>query len=351
MRISSSSPAILSRTSPGILAASAALLIAACSVPQDASNEAAQQAFEDGRYGLANVQLAEILSRGDATSETYLIRARLKLAVGDGYAALASIENVSSADLNDAERQIATAHALILQGKAERALELYSEADPADLSEQDLRMVLWGLRELGNDEAFAAGMDVALEAYPDSVDINVLAGNQLLDLGQVEEAASFADAALNKQAENFDVRLLQGRLAIAEDDLEQALEHYTKASEIWPSHALPQGNIAGLQLDLGRVEEARATLDPAMVRHPGEPFLQWMQARLALASGDLDGARLALETARPVFRGTAEFMLLSAQIEDQSGNGSLALWEYQQYLDEVGSDEAIELRIAQLTAD
>jgi len=324
------------------------VLLAACSAPDQATNESARQALEDGQFAMAQAHLAEIFTNGNADSETYLVRSQLKLALGDGHSALAAIEQIAPGELSDNGRRIATAHALILQGRFDDALEPYAEADPASLSEQDLRMVLWALREMGNDEAFAAGMDVALDAHPKSTDINVLAAKQLLDLGLVEDAALFADVAFEQSPDHYEVRLLQGRVAIAEDDLEQALDHYSEASALRPGDAVPVANIAGLQLDLGRVDEAKKTLAPALVAHPDFALLQWKRARLGLAMDDLETARSALEKARRTFRGETEFTLLSAQVEDRSGNVKLALSEYQQYLRDVGGDEQIEQRIAEL---
>ncbi len=334
--------------SSGLLAASLAVLASACAVPEDATNASAADALEQGKFRQAQAHLAEIFTRGAENSETYLIRSQLKLAIGDGHSALASIEKVASQDMDDDARRIATAHALILQERFEDALELYAESDPAELAEQDLRMVLWALYELDADEAFASGMDVALDSFPDSVDLNYLAGRQLLDLDLAEEAEAYADRALEGDPSNFDVRLLQGQLAIARDDLDGALAHYSEAAELRPGHPIPAANVVGLQLDLGQVDAARKTLKPALVAHPDDPLLQWKNARLSLVEGDLDGARLALEKARPTFRGNDEFTLLSAQIEDELGNRTMALSEYQQYVRAVGGDTLVEQRIAEL---
>jgi Flp pilus assembly protein TadD len=331
-----------------LILGSLALLVAACAVPQDATNASAAEALEQGKFRQAQAHLAEVFTRGDENSETYLIRAKLKLAIGDGHSALASIENVSSQDMDDDARRVATAHALILQERFEDALELYAESDPAELAEQDLRMVLWALYELDADEAFAAGMDVALDSYPDSVELNYLAGKQLLELDIAQEAQVYADRALEGDPSNFDVRLLQGELAIAEGKLDEALTHYSKAAELRPGDPIPPANVGGLQLDLGRIEDARKTLEPAIIAHPDEPLLQWKKARLSLVEGKLEDARLALERARPFFRGNDEFTLLSAQVEDRLGNHTMALSEYQRYVRAVGGDQLVEQRISEL---
>ncbi|MEM6586580.1 MAG: tetratricopeptide repeat protein, partial [Pseudomonadota bacterium] len=249
-----------------------------------------------------------------------------------------------------AERRVAMAHALILEDNAQGAADLYEGMDPEDFGEQDYRMTLWILHELDEADQFEAGMDAALEAYPDSADLNTMAAEALIELDEPEEAAAYVERALASDPNHFEALLAKGELAIEAEDLEGALATYRATAEAYPDHPLPLANIAGLQLDLERVEAAGETLKSAMAAHPDEPFLQWQLARYALATDDLDTARAALETARRTFRSVDEFTLLSAQAEERFGNTSLALSEYKRYLRAVGEDDAIEAKVAALEA-
>lgn len=330
------------------MAAAATLLTNACSTAPEASLAQATRAYEQRDYYAARDQLAALFVNGGATDQAYLLQLRLMLDMGNGYAALAAIEKLPESVLDAAQRRAATAHAQLLQGKPEAALALYEDIDPATFTEADFRMTLWGVQELGGDNEFANGMDLALERHPDNPDLNAIAGEQLIRIGLPEEAAVYAAHALKHGPDNYEVLLVNGRVAIAEGDLAGAIGHYAKAAKLYPFHAAPHGNIAGLQLDLGQVDEAGKTLAVALRDHSSHAFLQWQQARYALAKQDIAAARLALEKARRSFNGNGEFALLSASIEDRAGNRALAVSEYRRALQLLGPNPEVEARIAQL---
>ena len=329
-------------------AAAAALLAGACSPTPAASLDVAQHAYDQRDFAAARTALADLFASGGASDQAWLLQMRLMLDMGNGYAALAAIEKLPEAALDTAQRRVATAHAQLLQGKPQEALDLYEGADPASFAEADFRMALWALAELGQDEEFANGMDLALERHPDSPELNAMAGEQLIRLGLPGEAAAYAERALEQGPDTYEALITNGRVAIAQGDLARALGHYTKAAKRFPFHAMPHANVAGLQLDLGKVEEAGTTLSAALRDHPEHAFLQWQQARYALAKKDIAAARFALEKARRAYNDNAEFTLLAAQVEEQAGNRVLAVAEYRRYLRMQGSIPEVEARIAKL---
>jgi len=318
--------------------------------PQGPTNLDVRQALNAHQFDEARAGLAHIFTSGAADHETLAIKLELMLEVGDGYAAMGVIDALPDAFLDQQARRIARAHALILQGKPQMAVDLYQDVDSSDFSEQDFRMALWAIRELGEDEAFEMGMDEALEAFPASADLNTLAAQQLIGLDLVEQAASFVETALASEPDHYDALLVQGRLALFEYDIPAALESYRAAEKAYPTRAFPVANIGGLLLDLGMLEEADKVLRDGVQAHPDDPFMQWQFARVALAQGNLDLARPALEAARRTYRGTDEFTLFSAQAEERFGNRKLALAEYRRYLRAVGEDEGVERKIAELEA-
>ncbi|MEO0590375.1 MAG: hypothetical protein AAFZ11_07415 [Pseudomonadota bacterium] len=334
------------------LALPGALVLAACgdTPVSGPTNTSLRSAIEAKDFAAARAQLAEIFENGDADAKTQRLKLELMLDLEDGYAAMAAIDALPDSALGADERRVARAHALILQDKAEAAAALYAGQDRAGFGEPDYHMMLWAMRELEDEEGFVTGMDQALEAYPQSADINALAARVLFDADLAQEAAPFADQAITTDPAHYEARVVQGELAIAREDLNAALAHYEAARDAYPSRALPYANIAGLQLDLERAEAAGETLRTAIAMHPEDPFLQWQLARFALVTGDLEIARKAIEAARRTYRGNDEFTLLSAQAEERFGNPSLAVSEYRRYLRAVGEDEAVEARIAALEA-
>ncbi|MEO1729488.1 MAG: tetratricopeptide repeat protein [Pseudomonadota bacterium] len=328
----------------------AVMALSACGSAPAVSNADARSAFEAGEFRMAQARLGEIFAAGADNAETQRIKLDLMLETADGYGAMAAIEALPADALSGDERRIAMAHALILQGKAAAAGELYAEIEAEDFDEQDFRMVLWLLDELGEAEEFDAGIEAALEAFPQSADLNAMAARALIARDEPDEARPFANAAIGADPEHYEALLIMGELAILDGELDTAVSVYSRAAARYPDRAIPLANIAGLQLDLGQTKAAGDVLARALAAHPDDPFLQWQLARHALATDDLDTARRALETARRSYRGNDEFTLLSARAEERFGNASLALAEYRRYLRAVGEDEAVEARIIALEA-
>lgn len=332
-------------------AIAAALVVTGCKDAPVPTNAAAQQALDDGQLRRAEARIGDLFVAGLADEATQRIKLDVMLALGDGYGAMAAIDALGTSALPEAERRIAKAHAYILQGNPQAAADLYDAMEPSDFSEQDFRMTLWTLRELGETEELGLGLEAALQAFPDSADLNTMAAQVLIGLGELQEAQDYVTRAIASDPAHYEARLAQGELAIAAGDLDAALGHYRAASRSSPDRALPHANIAGLQLDLKQIEAAGETLKSALAAYPEEPFLQWQLARYALATDDIETARRALENARRAFRGNDEFTLLSAQAEEKFGNRELALAEYRRYLRAVGEDAAIEAKVAALEAD
>ncbi len=349
MRYGPSMESLRSPLLSGAFAAALAVSLGACEMLSTSSTyEDAQRAYDAGQYRIANAHLADVLSRGDADERVRRLQLDLMLKLGDGNRAMAALDQLPEAVLDGAGRRVALAHAQILQGSPRKTAELYARLAPEELSEQDLRMLLWALAELGEGAAFEERMGFALARFPDSPYLNALAADRLYDLGQPREADRFAQAALANGPEIVEARLVAGRRAIFDGDLEQAIEHYSRANDINPANPLPLANVVGLHLDLGQVEEAGRVLTIAQENHGGYPFLQWQVARHRLAVGDAQAARAAKDQAERQFADNPEFILLSAEIEAALGNNRLALDNYRRFVREAGEVPEIMRRIAEL---
>ena len=310
--------------------------------------EDAQTAFDEGQYRIANAHLAYVLANGEVDDRVRKLQLDLMLTMGDGNRAIAALDQMSPDALSEPERRIARAHAHILQGSPEKAAALYEDLPQEDYSEQDFRMVLWALRDMDEAEDFAAGMDFALDAFPQSPHLNALAADQLYDFRLPDEAEQFANVAIENGPDVLEARLVAGRKAIFEGDLEGAIAHYNRANEINPTNALPLTNVVGLHLDLGQVEKAGEVLKPALENHGDFPFLQWQLARYKLATGDAQGAREAKDKIERVFADNPEFLLLMGDIEAAFGNNRLALDNYRRFVDKAGEVPEVMAKIAEL---
>jgi tetratricopeptide (TPR) repeat protein len=333
-----------------VLAAILAISLAGCEGMMSTSStfEDAESAFDQGQYRVANAHLSDLLSKGSVDDRVRKLQFELMLKLGDGNRAIAALEQLPEGALSEAERRQAFAHAHILQGSPQKTAELYRNLAEDDFSEQDFRMVLWALKEMGEGDDFAAGMDAGLDRFPDSPHLNALAADQLYDFGLPEEAGQFVDRAAENGPDVFEAQLVAGRKAIFEDELEEAIDHYRKAHEINPTNVLPLTNVAGLHLDLGQVEEAGEVLKIATQIDGDFPFLQWQLARYKLAVGDNQGAREAKDRVQRVYADNPEFILLMADIEAAFGNNRLALDNYRRFVREAGEVPEVMQKISEL---
>lgn len=333
----------------GTFAAILALSLGGCEMLSTSSTyEDVRAAYEAGQYGIANAHLADVLANGDVDAPVRKLQVELMLKLGDGNRAIAAIEQLSESELGGVERRVALAHAQILQGAPDKTAAIYEPIPIEDYTEQDVRMLLWALRDLGRDDEFTDGMDFALSQFPDSAYLNALAADQLYDLRLPAEAKPYVETAVASGPDILEVQLVAGREAIFDGDLEQAIVLYTRANEINASNPLPLTNVVGLHLDLEQTEEAGKVLKPALERHGGFPFLQWQLARYNLAVGDLQGAREAKDRVVRQFADNPEFVLLMADIEAAFGNERLALDNYRRFVREVGEVPEVMQKIAEL---
>lgn len=310
--------------------------------------EDARTAYEKGQYRIANAHLVDLLASGVDTAEVRKLQLDLMLKMGDGNRAIAALEQLPETKLGGVDRRLALAHAQILQGAPEKTAKIYEPLLEEEYTEQDFRMVLWALRDMGDEANFASGMDYALEKFPNNPYLNALAADQLYDLNLPQEANAFADAAMENGSDIFEVQMVKGRKAIFAGELEEAISHYKRANEINSHMALPISNVVGLYLDLDKTEEAGEALKIALNNHGGYPFLQWQAARYNLSIGDLQAARAAKERVDHLFKDDPEFILLMAQIEEAFGNTGLALDNYRRFVRLAGEQPAVMLKIKEL---
>ncbi|UAB77333.1 tetratricopeptide repeat protein [Erythrobacter sp. SCSIO 43205] len=334
----------------GLLALALVASLGGCDDVMSTSStyEDAKAAFDDGQYRIANAHLAYVLANGEVDDQVRKLQLDLMLMLGDGNRAIAALDQLSPDALSEQERRIARAHAHVLQGSPDKAVSLYDDLPQEAYSEQDYRMVLWALREMGEDEDFAAGMDYALDAFPQSPHLNALAADQLYDFRLPGEAEKFANTAFQNGPDVLEARMVAGRKAIFEGNLKAAIDHYKRANEINPADPLPITNVVGLYLDLGNLDAAGEALKPALENHGDFPFLQWQVARYKLATGDAQGAREAKDRIERVFADNPEFLLLMGDIEAAFGNNRLALDNYRRFIDKAGEVPAVMEKIAKL---
>lgn len=300
---------------------------AACSGDPSEHVAAANAALEQNKPQEARLHAMNAVRAAPGDDATRLTHARVMLALGDGAAALNSLEQVADSALPAGERRMMQAEALILQDKYGEAQALFAGEDPENLSPDELALL--ALAHAGDETLWEHRMLLAegLSRNPEHPDLTALLGQLMLEQDDIDKAAEAARRGLAAAPKHYRVLLLNGKVAIAQGDLRGARRFYAKASELFPADPIAPANVIGLDLDLGEKQRAAILLAQELKEHPNVPFLQFQNARLAFAKGDLTTARNALIKVEKLLPDFAPAALLSGRVAMAEGRREFAISE------------------------
>ena len=328
----------------------AAALLAACSPATQASLADAEASVAANRFYEARQTLLALRKDEGPSRENALLLAQVHLELGDGFSAERYLTELRDLDGETADWVTMRAHSLILQGSAQKARELiegFVGDPPEDGTHAWLRV--WAAMEEGAIEDAEEIVDAALFAHPQSAPLHAKAARLSSFRGNWDAAKRHTDEALESDPENFEALLMRGEYQIAQDDLEAALATYQLASQTHSDFAVSKANVAGLLLDLDRLDEAGEVLDHGLQMHPEYPLLRFNAARLAALRGDWEAARDVLQTMSPSWkRGYPAATLLEGEVEAALGNHTMARVYYMRLVNDPHLTEQVEDLLALL---
>lgn len=311
-----------------------ALANGGCSMTPAPSSADVEAALEDNRFLDAKSALLAIRETEGASLSNSKMLAQVMLELGDGYTAERYL--TATEDSSDAEWTVLRAHAAILQGRARQARQILNDfrgPPPAD-GRFDWLLVWAAMEEdeIGEAEAL---VDAALRQYPRSAPLHAKAARLCVWRDNWDAARRHADEALEYDPTNYEALLVRGESEIHAGDLDEALNTYETAAEQYPDFAVPSANVAGLLLDLGRLDEAERVLNAAFQSHPQFSLLRFHAARLSALRGQWANARqtvqaIPLEWKRDFPAAT----LLEGEIESALGNYAMARTLYARLADD-----------------
>ncbi|WP_430417364.1 tetratricopeptide repeat protein [Parasphingorhabdus sp.] len=304
----------------------ASLTLSACADSPSVSNlEQAQKAFGQHEFYEARIHLLNVLESDPQNLQAFLLHARVMLELGDGIAAENSLKKLTEAELSAADKTALTAHSLILQGKADRAIESLENVKQIDRDALVYRMLLWAHLEENSLNDNMPLLDEALELHDNDPDINALVGRFAVNRGDWDIADKRVNAALAADPRNYEALLLAGEIAINQGQLEEALDIYEQAAALYPVHAVPLANIAGLKTDLGHIDDAEVTVNQGLNTHPRYDYLNFQKARIEYLRGNYRDANSALEKMRLNMSHYPPALILSGKIAAKLGNNAFAV--------------------------
>ncbi|MCU1260370.1 MAG: hypothetical protein JWO80_3255 [Bryobacterales bacterium] len=149
-----------------------------------------------------------------------------------------------------------------------------------------------------NAESFEKRRDVAraiaeyrilLRQVPDKQGIHYRIGGLLMSQSSMadapEEAKKEFQEEIKLNPQNASAEFYLGELELQENNLSQAIEHYKRATIIYPGFAEAYGRLGGALLDSGRTADAVAPLEQAVILKPDDPAFHLSLATVYLRSG------------------------------------------------------------------
>ncbi|NIJ19955.1 Flp pilus assembly protein TadD [Sphingomonas naasensis] len=268
---------------------------------------------------------ARVAVRADpGNAQAHLILAKALLALDDGAAAEPELRRALEAGYKPGQVAHLRAHALLLQGEAEKALAEVAKADPRARG-YALRIRARALAALGKlPEAFAA-LDQAVRAAPRDADIQVDAGRLKLDAGDVLGAIRASEQAVKLDGGNTDALVLRGEMVRSQFGLIAALPWFEAALQRDPEDYGALIEYAATLGDAGRAVDSLNATRRALAARPGSPQALYLQAVIAARAGNTDLARSLIERAGPGLAQIPAALLLGGALDVESADYEQAM--------------------------
>lgn len=312
-------------------AALTALLLLGAAACSNSGPDSAGQAYKRGLDALAQGQprtaRIEFLNAIKADPDNKLLRlaqGRTYLLLGQGGAAEAELKRANALGIAETETGHLMAHALLLQGQAERAAAEALKAGPAHSAYAD-RILGQAYQLMGKTEEAAAAFDRALAAAPEDSALWTAIADFRRATGETAGAIEAADRAVALQPRNVEALRLRGELTRSQYGLSAAMPWFDRALEIDPGNVPALIERASTLGDLGRTREMLADTRRILSISSNNPSAYYLQAMLAARGRDYALARSLYRRTGGAFDNRPAAMLLAGTIELGTGNASLAM--------------------------
>ncbi len=287
---------------------------------------AGAQSFFDGNPRAARIELLNAIKADPDWALPHALQGRVYLALGDGAAAEAELQRAISDGMKASAVTHLLAHAYLLQGDPERALDMAGRPVAIPSARAYVhRVAARAAIAVGDFQRAAKELDAAFAITPGSSllwsDIGrfrALSGN----VGGAVEAAQRA-SALNPV--NVEALLLMGQLVRGQYGLLAALPWFDKAVQIDPGNMEAMGQSAATLGEAGQATAMLALTRKMLAIDPDNVQAYYLQAVLAARAGNDNLARSLVYRIRGRMDSVPAMMLLQSVLEMRSGNAEQAI--------------------------
>lgn len=287
---------------------------------------AGAQRFFAGDPRAARIELLNAIKADPDWALAHALQGRIYLALGDGAAAEAELMRALTGGMKEAQLTHLLAHAYLLQGNSDRALDVAGKPVTAPAAQAYARRIAARAAiALGDFQLAATELDGALAIAPDSSLLWSDIGRFRMLSGNVGGAVEAAHKASQLNPGNVEAQLLMGQLVRGQYGLLAAIPWFDKALEIDPGNMEAMGQSAATLGEAGRAKAMLAMTRKMLTIDPGNAQAWYLQAVLAARAGNDGLARSLVYRIRGRMDSVPGMMLLQSVLEMKGGSAELAI--------------------------
>ncbi|MFN3475121.1 MAG: tetratricopeptide repeat protein [Blastomonas sp.] len=282
----------------------------------------------------ARIELMNAIKAAPRLPAARLAQARVFLSLFD--AAGAEAELTRALELG-AERLVVRApmaEALLLQGRADAALEWLGEG-PVPAGDAGYAARTLGRAQLarGNMDAARAAFDRALRFAPDDSMLWTDIARFRIASGDQAGGVDAADHAVKLNSGNVRALQLRGELVRSQFGLAASLPWFERALSIDPNDVSVLGEYAATLGDMGRMRDMLAVARQIVALQPDNPRGYFLQAVLAARAGQYGLARNLIQKTGGALDRVPAVMQVEGVVEFQLGNYRQAIDRFEKLAD------------------
>lgn len=277
---------------------------------------------------------ASLLAAGalGAAEPADLAEARAYLRRGDGIAAEEALRRAREAGMPDAELRHLVAHALLLQGQAQRAAAEAERAAPAHVA-YGARIAGRAYQAAGDTARAAAAFERAIRAGPRDSRVWADVARFRRAVGDLAGAIQAADQAAALDPRSAEALTLRGELTRGQYGLAAAIPWFDRALAIDPDNVIALLERAATFGDMGRMTDMLRDSRRVLDLSPGQPMAYYLQAMLAARARDFGLAGTLWRLTGGRLDQLPAAMLLASMIDYETGNPGGAAERLQRLVD------------------